>query len=71
MAEGLLDEQVKRWKLAEIVPSHGGTSTLEYLIRLKDDETAAALVDALKAQGAPDIVAAEFRSLRGLKGGQD
>jgi len=71
VAEGLLDEQVKRWKLAEIVPSHGGTSTLEYLIRLKDDETAAALVDALKAQGAPDIVAAEFRSLRGLKGGQD
>src|SRR6266700_4747277 len=71
VAEGVLDEQVKRWKLAEIVPSHGGTSTLEYLIRLKDDGLAAALVDALKAHGAPDIVAAEFRSLRGLKGGQD
>src|SRR5438105_1321682 len=71
VAEGLLEEQVKRWKLAEIVPSHGGTATLEYLIRLKDDGIAAALVDALKAQGAPDIVAAEFRSLRGLKGGQD
>src|SRR5439155_593698 len=32
---------------------------------------AAALVDDLKAQGAPDIVAAEFRSLRGLKPGKE
>jgi hypothetical protein len=70
VAEALFDKQVKPWKLAEIVPSHGGTSTLEYLVRLKDDGVAAALLDALKAQGAPDIVAAEFRSLRGLKHGR-
>jgi len=69
--EALLDGQVKRWKLAEIVPSDRGTSTLEYLIRVKDDAVAAALVDDLKAQGAPDIVAAEFRSLRGLKPGKE
>src|SRR5438445_9075320 len=48
--------------LAEIVPSDRGTSTLEYLIRVKDDAVAAALVDDLKAQGAPDIVAAETAS---------
>ena len=36
-----------------------------------DDAVAAALVDDLKAQGAPDIVAAEFRSLRGLKPGKE
>ena len=71
VAEALLDDQAKRWKLAEIVPSDRGTSTLEYLIRVKDDAVAAALVDDLKAQGAPDIVAAEFRSLRGLKPGKE
>ncbi len=71
VAEALLDEHAKRWKLAEIVPSDGGTSTFEYLVRLKDDGVAAALVGALKAEGAPDIVAAEFRSLRGLERGKD
>src|SRR5881397_1756791 len=71
VAEALLDEHAKRWKLAEIVPSDGGTSTFEYLVRLKDDGVAAALVGALKADGAPDIVAAEFRSLRGLERGKD
>src|SRR5881396_3185435 len=71
VAEALLDEHAKRWKLAEIVPSAGGTSTFEYLVRLKDDGVAAALVGALKAEGAPDIVAAEFRSLRGLERGKD
>ncbi len=68
VTEALLEEQVKRWKLAEIVPSDRGTATLEYLVRLKDDAVAAALLDSLKAQGAPHIVAAEFRSLRGLEG---
>jgi hypothetical protein len=67
LVETLLEERVKRWKLAEIVPGERGASTLEYLIRLKDDAVAASLLDSLKAQGAPDIVAAEFRSLRGLK----
>ena len=71
VAEALLDEHAKRWRLAEIVPSDGGTSTFEYLVRLKDDGVAAALVGALKADGAPDIVAAEFRSLRGLERGKD
>jgi len=71
VVEAVLDDQAKRWKLAEIVPSDRGTSTLEYLIRVKDDAVAAALVDDLKAQGAPDIVAAEFRSLRGLKPGKE
>ncbi|HMH83704.1 MAG TPA: DUF4956 domain-containing protein, partial [Gemmatimonadales bacterium] len=63
VVEALLEEQVKRWKLAEIIPSDHGILTLEYLIRVKDAAVAAALPDALKARGAPDIVAAEFRSL--------
>src|SRR5437867_4138804 len=40
VAEALLDDQAKRWKLAEIVPGERGTSILEYLIRLKDDAVA-------------------------------
>ena len=71
VVEALLDDHAKRWKLAEIVPSDRGTSTLEYLIRVKDDAVAAALDIDLKAQGAPDIVAAEFRSLRGLTPGKE
>ena len=65
--EALLEEYAKRWKLAEIVRAGGDVSTLEYLVRLRDDAQAAALLDAVKARGAPHVVAAEFRSLRGLK----
>ncbi len=67
VVEDLLDEHAKRWKLAEIVPSDRGTQTLEYLIRIRDDGVAAALLDAVKAEAAAGILAAEFRSLRGLK----
>lgn len=66
-AEAALDDHAKRWKLAEILRAAGGRSTLEYLIRLKDDSLASALLDALKTRGAPHVVAAEFKSLRGLK----
>ncbi len=69
-AETLLEERVKRWKLAEVVPSDGGTSVLEYLIRSKDPEVGAALIDALRTRADPDIVAVEFRSLQGLKPGE-
>jgi hypothetical protein len=70
VAESLLEEHVKRWKLAEIVPSGGGTSTLEYLIRSTDDAVGATLIDALTARGGPDVLAVEFRSLEGLKQGK-
>jgi Domain of unknown function (DUF4956) len=68
--ESVLEEHVKRWKLAEVVPSDGGTSVLEYLIRSKDEAVAAALIDALRARAGPDIVTVEFRSLQGLKQGK-
>ena len=66
-AEAALDDHAKRWKLAEILRATGGRATLEYLIRLKDDSLAATLLDALKTRGAPHVVAAEFKTLRGLK----
>ncbi len=64
--EAVLEQQVKRWKLAEIQPGDGGRATLEYLIRLGDDRLPAALLEELKSRGAPHVVAAEYRSLRGL-----
>jgi hypothetical protein len=66
-AEAIMEEQTRRWRLAEIVPAGAGHSTLEYLVRLKDPGAAGALLAALKAGAAPHVAAAEFRSLRGLR----
>ena len=65
--EELLQLQSRRWRLAEIVPAEQGRSTLEYLLRLRDEFLPATLLDALKGRGTPPIDAAEYRSLRGLK----
>jgi len=65
--EELLQLQARRWRLAEIVPAEQGRSTLEYLLRLRDEFLPATLLDALKGRGTPPIDAAEYRSLRGLK----
>ena len=65
--EELLQLQARRWRLAEIVPAEAGRSTLEYLIRLRDEFLPATLLDALKGRGTPPIDAAEYRSLRGMK----
>ncbi|PYO95413.1 MAG: hypothetical protein DMD60_13240, partial [Gemmatimonadetes bacterium] len=65
--EELLQLQARRWRLAEIVPAEAGRSTLEYLVRLRDEFLPATLLDALKGRGTPPIDAAEYRSLRGMK----
>ncbi len=65
--EELLQVQARRWRLAEIVPAERGRSSLEYLLRLRDEFLPATLLDALKGRGTPPIDAAEYRSLRGLK----
>lgn len=65
--EAIFEEQTKRWRLTEILPGEGGISTLEYLVRLKDDVEAGAFLDDLQSRGAPSVAAAEFRSLQGLK----
>lgn len=71
VVEQVFEDQTQRWRLAELLPSVGGTTTLEYMVRLKDDVEAGALLDELKRRGAPSVVAAEFRSLRGLKREQE
>jgi hypothetical protein len=65
--EELLQVQARRWRLAEIVPAEQGRSSLEYLVRLRDEFLPATLLDALKGRGTPPVDAAEYRSLRGLK----
>jgi hypothetical protein len=71
VVESVLEEQTKRWRLAEILPSVEGTTTIEYMVRLKEAVEAGALLDLLKRRGAPSVVAAEYRSLRGLKREQE
>lgn len=63
--EEVLDDRTKRWKLVEILPGEGGHSTLEYLVRMRKDVLPAALLDGLRGRGAPHVVAAEFKSLKG------
>ncbi|MGH7644476.1 MAG: DUF4956 domain-containing protein [Gemmatimonadales bacterium] len=65
--EQVVGRAAERWRLAEVVPGEGGVSTLEYLVRLKDTFDMAALLDLLKSRGGGHILAAEFKSLRGLK----
>jgi Domain of unknown function (DUF4956) len=65
--EAIFEEQTKRWRLTEILPGEGGVSTLEYLVRLKDEVEAGAFLDSLQRRGAPSVSAAEYRSLQGLK----
>jgi len=64
--EAVLDQLVKRWELREVLPAGDGKSTLEYLVRLAKDAPPGSLLDAVKARGAPHVIAAEYRSLRGL-----
>ena len=67
VVEQVFENQTKRWRLAELLPSGGGTTTLEYMVRLNDDVEAGALLEEIKRLGAASVVAAEYRSLRGLK----
>src|SRR5207237_10491522 len=65
--EDLLEVQARRSRLAEIVPAERGRSTLEYLVRLRDEFLPATLLEALKARGSPPVDAVEYRSRRGMK----
>jgi len=64
--EQVVGRAAERWRLAEVVPGEGGVSTLEYLVRLKDTFDMAALLDLVKSRGGGHVLAAEFKSLRGL-----
>lgn len=61
-----LERMAVRWNLAEIMPATDGVSVLEYLVRMRDEFPAGALLDALQQMGPSVIRAAELRSLKGL-----
>jgi hypothetical protein len=56
-----------RWQLANMATNAPGKFTLEYVGRLPKENTPAALIGALQANGASCIAGIEFRSLKGLK----
>ncbi len=66
VVEALLPTLTVRWSLAEILPGDGDTAILEYLVRLRDDVSAGALLDAIRGQGGAAIRAAEIRSLKAV-----
>ena len=65
--EAVLSRGAARWRLAEILPSEGGVSILEYLVRVKEGVPAGAILDAIRREGGDQVEAAELRSLEGLK----
>jgi len=66
VVEEILGRMAMRWDLAEILPGAGTTSVLEYLVRLKEEESPARLLELLKSAPGRRVLAAEYRSLEGL-----
>jgi len=66
LVEEILGQTTVRWELAEILPGAGTSSVLEYLVRLRPEESAARLLELLKSAPGRQVLAAEFRSLEGL-----
>jgi hypothetical protein len=66
LVEEILGQTAIRWELAEILPGAGTSSVLEYLVRLRAEESAARLLELLKSAPGRQVLAAEFRSLEGL-----
>jgi hypothetical protein len=66
VVEEILTQMAFRWELAEILPGAGTTSALEYLIRLRDEESPARLLELLQSSPGGQVQAAEFRSLEGM-----
>jgi hypothetical protein len=67
----VLKEHADRFKLAEISPTSGGNSSLEYLIGLPKDLAPSRLVNLLRERAGQYIIAAEFRNLNVKKSKDD
>ena len=59
--ESVLRESAKRWELTGITPGEHGFQQLEYVVRLKPSIARGALLNSLRARGAPNVIGAEFR----------
>jgi len=59
--ESVLRESAKRWELTGITPGEHGFQQIEYVVRLKPSIARGALLNSLRARGAPNVIGAEFR----------
>jgi hypothetical protein len=66
LVEEILSQMSLRWELAEILPGAGTSSVLEYLVRLREEETPARLLELVKSAPGRQVQAAEYRSLEGM-----
>ena len=64
VVEGPLNDMAVRWRLAEIIPSSGGVSVLQYLVRLKPTVQPGRMLDTIRKEGGDHVQAAELRSLK-------
>jgi len=58
--ERVLDREVKRWTLDEVVSNDGKPSELYYLIRMRKSDTRDKLLTAIRAEAGESITAAEL-----------
>jgi hypothetical protein len=65
--EPILAEETLQWRLAEITPGRDATSTIEYLVRMRENALPGGILDRLRQVGAPHVAAAEYKSLDGLR----
>ncbi|MGW8267945.1 MAG: DUF4956 domain-containing protein [Longimicrobiales bacterium] len=66
LVDEILGKMARRWELAEILPGHGTSSALEYLVRLNPGESPSRLLEILQNAPGRQVLAAEYRSLEGL-----
>ncbi|MEO8452447.1 MAG: DUF4956 domain-containing protein, partial [Gemmatimonadota bacterium] len=59
VVQGVLDQEVKRWKLDEVVTNRGKPSELYYLIRLGKSKSKSDLLTAIRSAAGNQVVAAE------------
>ncbi|MFQ5703753.1 MAG: DUF4956 domain-containing protein [Gemmatimonadales bacterium] len=64
--EDVLENFTKSWKLVEVAEGESGRWMLEYLVCAKKSVAPSGLLAQIKRAGAPHVLAAEFRSLKGL-----
>ena len=59
--DGALRGTAKRWELTGITPGDYGLQQLDYVVRLRPSAARGALLNDVRARGAPHVVGAEFR----------
>jgi hypothetical protein len=59
--EAVLRESTKRWELTGVTPGEHGFQQIEYVVRLRPSVARGALLNNVRARGAPNVIGAEFR----------